>query len=69
MKSEIFGRTNETGNVNILYKESGEAVTALESTMPLVWPVNSDVSAYYEHPNGIELTKEDAVALGIEVEE
>ena len=65
--SEIFGRIDDNGNVALFYKEGG-AVTIFESEMPMAWPVDSDVSAYYEHPNGIVLEKQDAKKLGIEIE-
>lgn len=61
----IFGRTVENG-VLLCWRDSGEVVTALEKNMPLAWPVDSDLSAHYEHPEGIILSKEDAESLGIE---
>jgi hypothetical protein len=67
--NNIFGRINDDGNVAILYADDGSAVTQLtDGEHPLLWPVDSDVSAYYEHPNGIILTREDADKLGIEIE-
>lgn len=54
----------ENGNARILH-ESGEMVTRIDAN---VYPVGSNCSARYEHPEGIVLTVEDAEKLGIEVE-
>ncbi len=54
----------ENGNARIFH-ESGEVVTRIDAN---VYPVGSDLSARYEHPEGIVLTVEDAEKLGIEVE-
>lgn len=62
----IFARKNERGNYDILYSESGEDVTRLDIN---ICPVGSDFCAEYNHPNGIELTLEDVMELGIEIEE
>lgn len=63
----IFGRSVENG-VLLCWNDSGEAVTRLEKNMPLAWPAGSDLSAHYEHPEGVVLSREDAGALGIEIE-
>ena len=60
----IFGRMDEKGNVDLLDTESGEAATRC----PGCWPLNSDLSGDYEHPEGIKLSLDDAVKLGIEIE-
>lgn len=65
VNNEIFGRVNENGNVAILYAESGEAVTRLDAS---VYPVGSNLSARYEHPSGIILSREDANKLGLQIE-
>lgn len=62
---EFFGRINEDGNVDVLHVEDGSAATRLDAS---VYPVGSDVSARYEHPAGIVLTRDDATKLGIEIE-
>lgn len=62
---EFFGRINEDGNVDVLHVEDGSAATRLDAS---VYPVGSDVSARYEHPAGIVLTRADANRLGIEIE-
>jgi hypothetical protein len=60
----MFYRINDDGNAIILH-ENGEMVTRIDAN---VYPVGSDLSARYEHPEGIVLTVEDAEKLGIEVE-
>jgi hypothetical protein len=65
MKNEIFGRINSEGNVDLLHSETGEAVTRHEGC----WPLNSNLSGAYEHPEGIELSKEDAQTLNIPIED
>jgi hypothetical protein len=61
---KMFYRINDDGNAIILH-ESGEMVTRIDAN---VYPVGSDLSARYEHPEGIVLTIADAEKLGIEVE-
>ncbi|WP_051298828.1 hypothetical protein [Marinobacterium litorale] len=69
MKNEIFGRIDENGNVAVLWAEDGEAVRRFEEDeMPIVYPVDSGLSCYYEHPNGIVISREDADKIGIEIE-
>lgn len=63
---EIFGRINDNGNVALFYAEEGEAVTELDES---VYPVGSNQSARYEHPEGIVLEIDDARKLGIEIED
>lgn len=62
--NQVFGRTNNEGNVEI-FDESGEACTRLDAN---VYPVGSSVSARYEHADGITLTAEDAARIGIAME-
>ncbi|MBU2527542.1 MAG: hypothetical protein KKC03_13175 [Bacteroidetes bacterium] len=71
---KIFGRINKDGNVDVLWADEGEPVTRLDEhcggvTLARVWPVNSTVSAYYEHPKGLVLTMEDARKIGLEIED
>ena len=61
---DFFGRINQDGNVDVLHID-GAAATRLDAS---VYPVGSDVSARYEHPAGIVLTRADADKLGIEIE-
>jgi len=58
----IFYRINEEGIADILYASDGMAVTRLDED---VYPVGSDLSARYEHADGIVLTIEDAEKIGI----
>ena len=61
-----FGRINSDGNVDVLYAEDGERVTRLEGLN--IYPVGSDVSGDYEHPQGIIITLSDANKIGLEIE-
>ena len=58
----IFYRINEDGNAYILYISDGVAVTSLDEN---VYPVDSDLSARYDHASGIVLTIDDAKSVGI----
>lgn len=62
---DLFGRLDEDGNVHVLYAETGEAVTQIDEN---VYPVGSSLSARYEHPAGIVLTRLDAAKIGIRIE-
>ena len=68
MINDIFGRVNESGNVDVLYKSEGEAVCKFDETLPTIYPVDSNHSAYYEHPEGITLERADADKIGLEIE-
>jgi len=61
---EIFARPNEDGSYSILHVEDGQAVTRLDGC----WPLDSNLSGSYEHPEGIRLDAEQVQSLGIEVE-
>jgi hypothetical protein len=60
----FFGRRNENGDILILHVEDVDAATRLDAS---VYPVGSDLSARYEHPEGIVLALEDAEQLNIEI--
>jgi len=62
----FFGRYDDDGNVIVLYVKDGSQATRLDAS---VYPVGSELSARYEHPEGIILTPHDAEKLGIEIEE
>lgn len=62
----FFGRLDDNGNVVVLHVEDGAAATRLDAS---VYPVNSDLSARYEHAAGIVLTRADALRIGIKIEE
>ncbi len=65
--NEIFGRINESGNVDILHAEDGGTVTRIDECIT-VYPVGSDRSTAYEHAEGIVLTVNDAKRLRISIE-
>jgi hypothetical protein len=71
MKSEIFGRVNREGNVDILWVTDGESVTRFDETLPCIYPIgdSSYMSCYHEHAQGITLTRDDVEKLEIEIEE
>ena len=60
----MFYRTDTDGNAVIL-NDNGTAVTRIDAD---VYPVGSDLSARYGHPEGIVLTVADAQKIGIEAE-
>jgi hypothetical protein len=62
--NEMFYRVNENGDA-VVFHESGECVTKIDAS---VYPVDSDLSARYEHANGIVLTVADAEKIGIKGE-
>lgn len=68
MINSIFGRINNSGNVEVFFSECGESVTRLDESIATIYPVDSDFSAAYEHPNGIVISKEDASKIGLSIE-
>ena len=65
--SEVFGKINDDGYVDILYINDGERVTQLD--VAGVYPVGSSFSTRCdEHPYGIVLTVEQCKKLNIEIE-
>jgi hypothetical protein len=73
----LFGRLDERGNVLVLHVEDGAPVTRLDASVyPVLYIVDkdgvrertADLSARYEYPNGIVLSRDDADHLGIEIE-
>jgi hypothetical protein len=62
--NEMFYRVNENGNAAVFH-DSGEVVTKIDAN---VYPVDSDLSARYEHVYGIVLTVADAERIGIREE-
>jgi hypothetical protein len=63
---EFFGRLDEAGNVCTLHASDGLPATRLDAS---VYPVGSQLSARYEHAEGIVLERADADRHGIEIEE
>lgn len=63
--NEVFGRTNEAGDVELFEITDGDRATRLNAD---VYPVGSQLSTRYEHAEGITITRDDAERLGIEIE-
>ncbi|GAF87481.1 unnamed protein product [marine sediment metagenome] len=63
--NNIFARKQKNGNYLICNENDGSVVTRIDKS---IYPVNSDVSARYEHPAGIELTKCQVMDAGIDIE-
>ena len=57
----MFYRINDEGNAAI-FEDEGDAATRFDAN---VYPVGSQTSVRYEHPNGIVLTVDDAKKCGI----
>jgi len=60
----MFGRVVEGGNIAV-FNQDGSAATRINAR---VWPVGSDLSGAYEHPNGIVLTAQDAANINLAIE-
>ena len=65
-RENYFARKNEDGNYSILHAD-GTPVTRIKNIAGL-YPVGSDMSSQYEHPDGIVLTFADVVQLAINIE-
>ena len=63
--NKIFCRKNQDGNIDVFHA-NGERVNRL-GLAHNVYPVGSDLSAEYEHPNGITLTMADAKKYGLKI--
>lgn len=63
---DVFGRINSEGNVDILDINEGCRVNRLD--VDGIYPVNSNFSTRYDHPEGIVISLADAQKLGIEIE-
>ena len=61
--NEVFGRINEEGSVDLFYM-NGERANRIDAN---VYPINSSVSARYEHPEGVTISKKDADRLGVQI--
>lgn len=68
MINSIFGRINSADNVDVLYVDEGEPVTRFDESIKTAYPVDSNLSAAYEHPAGITLSQEDAAKIGLSIE-
>jgi hypothetical protein len=68
-KMNIFGQLiNDETSVAVLHTDTGERVTQLDSSYPILYPVDSGFSTLYEHPNGIILSLDDANRIGLDIE-
>ncbi len=63
--NEIFGRITDDGDIAVLYVEDGVAVTSLDEN---IYPVGSELSVRYEHPEGIVISVADAESIGLKIE-
>ncbi|WP_158784178.1 hypothetical protein [Pantoea sp. BAV 3049] len=63
--SEVFGRINNSGTVDILFIDDGERVNQLNSD---VYPVGECLNARNYHSRGVVLSLGDAQKLGIIIE-
>lgn len=64
----MFYRLNDEKNA-VLFHDSEKVVTQLHSNTltKTIYPVNSNCSSVYEHPDGIVVTEHDArIRLGLE---
>lgn len=61
---QLYGRMDLDGNVT-LEDENGSIVTSIDAD---VFPVDSNLIARNEHPDGITLTRSDAANLGVILE-
>ena len=58
----MFARKTTDGDYALFY-DDGTVVTTLLDDWPIVWPVDSPVSAYHEHPEGIVLPDHEYVKI------
>jgi len=61
---QLYGRMDLDGNVT-LEDANGSIVTSIDAD---VTPIDSDLSAREEHPDGITLSRPDAAKLGVILE-
>ena len=57
----MFYRLNDNGDAQI-FEDSGEVATQIDAN---VYPIDSNFSTRYEHPDGIILSVEDAIKIGV----
>jgi hypothetical protein len=65
-ENTMFGRENSDGSISLFHAD-GRVVTRLVNG-PIVYPIGDSKSVRYEHPEGVVVSADDAVRLGIEVE-
>ncbi|MEX0557510.1 hypothetical protein [Raoultella terrigena] len=72
--SEIFGRINEFGTVDILYIEDAEPATCIEDAPSTInnikpaWHAGQTIESVKYNSSKITITISDARLLGIEIE-
>ena len=72
--SEIFGRMNEFGTVDILYTEDAEPATCIEDAPVTInnikhaWQAGQTIESVKYQSSRITITVDDARLLGIEIE-
>lgn len=62
---KLFARKRTDENYDILFEKDGESVTQLDYNE---YPVGSELSVRYEHPEGIVFTAEQVAKNNIEIE-
>jgi len=63
----IFARRID-GKIHLLYETDGQPVTRAPVGWPTLWPEDSEVSAGYEHPEGIVLSDEEFAKISDVIE-
>ena len=61
----VYGQLDENNNVTCLCASEGVPVTKLDAN---IYPVNSNLSAKYEHAQGITITIDNGNKIGIAIE-
>jgi hypothetical protein len=61
----LFGRVTEDGNVDV-FNEDGSVATRIDAR---VWPLGSDLSGAYEHPQGITISRAEADKINLPIED
>ena len=64
MINAMIGFVTPSGDVDVVWQRDGEPVTVIGAT---VFPVGSHLSARWEHPRGITLSRDDAARIGLSV--
>jgi hypothetical protein len=59
----LFGRVTEDGHVAV-FNEDGSVATRIDAR---VWPLGSDLSGAYEHPQGITISRAEADKINLPI--
>lgn len=65
--NEFFGRLDNNKNV-VVFTNDGELATRLPDCINGIYPIGSNVSTQYDHPEGIVIALSDAYDIGLEIE-